>query len=218
MSRYAGHNVVIVARNFNPTIFSQLWLVKHGIFSEKEVEENFVLTPIAVNLNTSEFAFLAVPDRIQLSFPNDQVDFKSLINRTLVNIIIKLPHTPYQAIGFNFSWILHPKDAEDFEKISRQVFVSSGNPISKHFISKGSRFGAYMSTDVPMGRLRLEIKPTMGPSSAGSQECLHLAYNFTRDLKDEQKDLQIMDFFKQWDIAHSMALEITEEMGKGWSS
>lgn len=75
-----------------------------------------------------------------------------------------------------------------------------------------------MSTDVPMGRLRLEIKPTTGPSSSGSQECLHMAYNFTRDLKDEQKELQIMDFIEQWDTAHSMASEITEEMGKEWSS
>lgn len=218
MSRYAGHNVVIVAKNFNPTIFSQLWLVKHGVFSEKEVEGNFVFTPIAVNLNTSDLAFLAVPDRIQLSFPNDQVDFKSLLNRILVKIVKELPHTPYQAIGFNMSWVLQPKDAEEFEKISRQIFVSSGNPISKHFSRKGSRFGAYLSTDVSMGRLRLEIKPTTAPSSSGSQECLHLAYNFTRDLKDEQKDLQILDFIEQWNTAHSIASEITEEMGQGWSS
>jgi hypothetical protein len=45
-----------------------------------------------------------------------------------------------------------------------------------------------------------------------------MAYNFTRDLKDEQKDIQVLDFIEQWGAAHSIASEITEEMGKGWSS
>lgn len=218
MSRYAGHNVVIVARNFNPTIFSQLWLVRQAIFSEKEIEGNFVFTPIAVNLSTDEFSFLAVPDRIQLSFPNDTVDFKSLIDRILVNIVKKLPHTPYQAVGFNFSWVLFPTNADDFERLSKTILVSTDNPISKHFTNKGSRFGAYMSADVSIGRLRLEIKPTTGPSSSGNQECLHLAYNFTRDLKEDGRELQVLEFFDQWNSAHSMASKMTEEMEKGWSS
>lgn len=218
MSLYAGHNIVIVARNFNPTIFSQLWLVSQAIFSEKEVEGNYIFTPIAVNLNTPDFAFLAVPDRIQLSFPNDQVNFKALRDRIFVSIVKKLPHTPYQAIGFNFSWLLFPKDPEDFEEISRKIFVSSSNPISKYFTSKGSRFGAYISKDVPMGRLRLEIKPTLAASPSGQKEGLHLAFNFTLELKEGGKDLQILQFFDQWDAAHSMASEMTTEMGQGWSN
>ena len=217
---YAGHNIVVVARNFNPTIFSQLWLVNQAIFSEKELAENYIFTPIAVNLNTPDFAFLAVPDKIQLSFPSDKVDFKALSNRIFGGIIKKLPHTPYQAIGFNLSWILFPQNPDKFVEISRKIFVSPSNPIARHFTSTGSRFGTYLSKDVPMGRLRLDIKPVSAtpPPSGEQKEGLHLTFNFTLDLKEGGKDLQILRFFDQWDAAHAIASEMTTEMGLGWSN
>jgi hypothetical protein len=218
MSRAGSYNVVIVARNFNPTIFTQLWLVNQEIFSKHEVEQNYIFTPMAVNLTTEEVSFIAVPDRIQLGFINDKVDFHRLIDRILVKIVTRLPHTPFQAVGFNLAWLLSSNTPETFEKINREYFLSPHNPLLRYFSEKNCRFGGYLSKDVPIGRMRLDIKPLTVASPSGTSEALQLAFNFTRDLRDDDKLSQIINFLASWDTALSMSKEMMETSGKGWSN
>lgn len=211
-------SVVVVARNFNPTIFTQLWLVRHNIFTEKEVQENFIFTPMAVNLTTPDCAFLAIPDRIQLGFINDTVDQPKLIDRTLGQIVSLLPETPFTAVGFNLGWTLSPKIPDEFAKINRKYFLSSEDPLAKFFQESSCRFGSYFSKDVAMGRLRLDIKPVIVPATSGSSDALQLAFNFNLDLKEGDKPKQVLEFLASWNTALSISSEMVETIGAGWAN
>jgi len=207
------HNIVIVAGNFNPTIFTQLWLVKHEVFSPEDVQANFVFTPMAVNISTQEISFLAVPDRIQLGFLNEKVNFQKLIQKTLVRIVRELHHTPFQAVGFNFAWNLSLENPKEFGKLNRKLFLSPGNPLAKYFDEEPCRFGSYLSKNVDMGRLRLDIKPILASTKDSSYECLHFAFNYNLTLKEEDKSKQIIEFLGSWDKAFSMSTEMLKTIG-----
>jgi len=218
MRSQGAYNVVIVARNFNPTIFSQLWLVKHEIFSEKDVQEQFVFTPMVVSVTTPEVNFLGVPDRIQLGFANDKLDSQGVIERILGRIVKELPHTPFQAIGFNLAWTISPKNPKEFQKLNKTFCPPKNNPLTKYFVEPDCRHGSYLSKNVPMGQLRLEIKPVIVPDSPSSSEAIQLAFNFNRDLPEGSKPSQIHEFLASWDDAFSMSLGMVEAIDKEWNN
>lgn len=216
MSGQGIFNVVVVARNFNPTIFSQLWFLKNEIFSEGDLKDNFIYTPMAVSLTTSEVAFLAVPDRIQLGFVGDKPDYGKLIDHILGAIVQKLPHTPFQAVGFNLTWNLLAKNSDEFPKVNRQLFLSSENPLSKSSAEADCRFGFYLSKSLAMGRMRLDIKPMI--AAAVGSEGLQLSFNFNRDLQEESKIDVILEFLRSWDMALSLSSDMVKVVGRTWSN
>lgn len=214
-------NAVVVATNLNPSIFSQLWLIKHNIFQANDFENNdkCVFTPIAVNVITEECNFTAVPERVQLDFSANVSTHKSLLMRTLGTIVKELPHTPYTAVGFNFNWRLWPANHGEFAKINRTLFLAKDNPLAKIFSQDDCRFGSYLSKNVQLGRLRLEIKPIFlpTPKEPDRTEALQLTFNFNLDLRSENRPQEIIDFLGFWDSAHDTAVDIVTALGQGWS-
>ena len=74
-------------------------------------------------------------------------------------IASELPHTPFQAVGFNMGWVLFPLNQKELDSWERQSFLAERNPLAKFFKEKNSHFGCYLSKDFKMGRLKLDIKP-----------------------------------------------------------
>ena len=218
MSTPGPHNVVIIAQNSNPSIFTQLWLCENGIFSRAEVESNFVFTPMAVSLTTQDISFLSLPDRIQLGFMRPPAAYQELINRTMVRIVTLLPHIPFKAIGFNLLWNVVPRNQEKYAGILRRLFLSPDNPLGRYFREEDCRFGSYLSKNYEYGRLRIEVKPVFLPNAEGrSIEGLQLIFNFNRDLQEVDRPRQMLDFLASWDTSHSMALDMVNSIGSGWS-
>ena len=219
MSGQGIFNVVVVARNFNPTFFSQLWFLKIEVFPEGDLKDNFIYTPMAVSLTTPEVAFLAVPDRIQLGFAGDKPNYSKLIDRILGAIVQKLPHTPFQAVGFNMTWNLLAKNSDEFSRVNRQLFLSSENPLAKSSAEADCRFGFYLSKNLAMGRMRLDIKPMIAaPVGTVGTEGLQLNFNFNRDLQEESKIEVILEFLQSWDMALSLSSDMVKAVGRTWSS
>ena len=98
----SGANVVILAKNHNPSIVSKEWLVQKKIIEEPVV--SFVHTPAFSVVEADNFRLVVDPDRLQISVKN--FDPKNIENLPKItdNYVNQLPETPYTAIGFNYSY------------------------------------------------------------------------------------------------------------------
>jgi hypothetical protein len=151
-----------------------------------------------------------------LGFVGANPNYSKLIDRILGAIVQKLPHTPFQAVGFNMTWNLLAKNSDEFSKINRQLFLSSENPLAKSSAEADCRFGFYLSKNLAMGRMRLDIKPII--AAPVGNEGLQLNFNFSRDLQEESKIDVILEFFRSWDMALSLSSDMVNAVGETWSS
>lgn len=210
------YNVVVVAQNLNPSIFTQLWLVKQGIFSEDEFKQGSFFTPAAVNILTDSANLLVVPDRLQLTFLKQELQ-QEVAKKVIGTVVETLPHTPYTAIGFNFNWIIEPEDDKEFPATLRRLFLPDKNPLAGTFDSNDARFGIYMSKNTITMRLKLDIKPFIVTSPAiGKKEVLQLNFNFHKDVKGEDVKI-IIETLDKFTIAAEISKEIAGEVSKGWA-
>jgi hypothetical protein len=214
MVNLTNGNIVIVAQNLNPSIFTQLWLLKQGVFVEEEFKQESFFTPAAVNVFTDNSQLLIVPERLQLTFLNtDKQDV--LAKRIIGTIVEALPHTPYNALGFNFTWVSEPSEGTGFSEKLREMFLSPKNPLASYFNDDNARFGMYMSKDVDNMRLKLDMKPVTH-SQERSKEALQLIFNFHKDLKDDAVHT-IVSSLGQWYNTRKLSEEIVLEVSKKWT-
>jgi hypothetical protein len=209
-------NIVVVANNLNPSIFSQLWLVKNKIFNESDFLPNSFFTQNAVSVNTENIQLLVVPERVQFTF-NKTADNESLINNVLRKIINLLPQTPYTAVGFNFEIILEPRDFNEYPKIIRNIFVSDNNPLAKFFNTENSRFGMVMTKENNETQITLNIKPVVKTLGSEKKEALKFTFNFNKNLSPENAVETINLMLDDWVSSRDLCYEIIKEMGDKWT-
>jgi hypothetical protein len=151
-----SENVVITTNKFNPSILTQVWLVRNAILAEEDlVVGNF--SPMAVQVQARAFQLLALPEFIQFT-PCTVGANGDLILQKVGGIVRALPHTPYTGVGMNFVWTETP-DVE-LTTLTRRMFFFQDSPIFSLFDTENAHFGGYMSKDFLGIRLRLDIKPT----------------------------------------------------------
>ncbi len=95
-----GANIVILAKNHNPSIVSKEWLSQKGIIEDEVV--SFTHTPAFSVVETENFSFFADPDRLQLNAKVDIPNKVDLLPQMILSYVDALPETPYTSIGFNF--------------------------------------------------------------------------------------------------------------------
>ncbi len=197
-----SENVVIVAKNLNPSLFSQLWLVKQGIVGEEDFAPNCVFSPFITQIFTDDFQLFVAPEQMQFTLKEKSKDNSELAKEKVGIIIKSIPHTPFKAIGTNFHWKVIPDQSIDFVDFMNNLFVKKGVPIYDQFSENDARFGAYLSKDIFGSRLRLDIKPVrpVGKENLEKKdESLQLAFNYNLDLSDNSDMVDIMlKFLEQW--------------------
>src|SRR5207248_54900 len=100
----------IAARQLNPSVFNQLWLVRNELVGEGELEPGWVFTEPLVQVRTRQFVLLVVPEQLQFVPLIEGEAVEHLIMDKVGRIVTRLPHTPYTAIGFNFVWHMVPEE------------------------------------------------------------------------------------------------------------
>jgi hypothetical protein len=205
-------NLVIVARHFNPSVFSQLWLVRNGIMEEQDFVAGCVFSDQAVNVDSHQFALLVVPPQLQFApkvLPEQQ---GSLVQAKIGAIVRALPHTPYTAIGLNFFWHVQPEDG-DVAALTRALFYRDNQPMCRLFDTEDARFGAYFSKATFGCRLKLDIKPIMLQGKEERSEVVQFAFNFHLDLPPDGDEAvaAIERHLEIWDQARSESANITHQ-------
>lgn len=218
MPKLVNYTAVVAAANLNPTIFTQSWLTKFGIFNEKDFQNQGTLfTPLAVNATGEGFTLMVVPERIQIGFRSSDVATRSgqtILRRSIGKIVKELPHTPFLAVGFNFDWLLVPANPKEIAKIEREFFISESNPLAKEFSAQNAHFGCYLSRDFNWARLKLDIKPV---TLKEREPALQMTFNYHLDLQGEDKDKSVCSFLENWDEACELSEKLSNLLGKGWS-
>lgn len=212
-SQLVGANVVVAARQFNPTIFTQLWLVDHGIAAREDFVggDSFILTPPFVQFRTPAYLLLVMPEQLQfVPLPITEKAAEMVLEK--VGAIVRLlPQTPYVAVGLNFHWFLVP-GASDYDAFCRALFFRT-NPLFASFDTGDARFGGYLSRDVLGTRLKLDIKPVkIGGPMMPTPEILQLVFNYNVDLKGANTVEQIEETLSRWNEARNYASQIISEL------
>lgn len=207
-----GSNLVIAARHFNPSIFSQLWLVRNGILGEPEFQAGCVFTDQVANIESGQFGLLVVPPQLQFVPKVAAEDEGKLVVTKVGKIVRTLPHTPYIAVGLNFFWHVEPEDG-NVPALTRSLFFSPQHRICQLFGSDDARFGAYFSKDVLDCRLKLDVKPIRRQTGEESKEFVQFAFNFHLDLPQEGN--QTVEAIERqlgiWDEARNEATKIVKQ-------
>src|SRR5438094_3009969 len=99
-----GSSVVIVAQTFNTSVANQLWLVRNGVVPEGDFLPGCIFTDLLVQVRTRRFSLLFTPEQFQFVPALGEENSNSLMQETIARIVEMLPHTPYRALGLNFTW------------------------------------------------------------------------------------------------------------------
>ncbi|MHC4145101.1 MAG: hypothetical protein ACYSWW_10840 [Planctomycetota bacterium] len=214
-------SVVIIAKDFNLSIFKPLWLMKNNIFREEELKGDIVITPLAVQIPLKNFQFMVLPDRLQIAIPRQYPDAQSDINRVLGGIVTTLPHTPFTAVGLNFHYLVAPESEDAFTSWERALFAS---PFSNrlHVAEEGNtRFGSYLSFNVLGSRLKMDIKPiNAGDKIQGicnswhpGQDLTRVHFNFHTDVTNAATPAEsTLDSLGKWAEASTLSQELRDKI------
>lgn len=100
-------NIVVLARNYNPSIVSKEWLFDKNII--RGTVSNFVHSPLLSVVDTNKFSFVLDENRLQLSLKNITTGNMKMLPKIAKDFVACLPETPYVAVGFNYRYQL-PKE------------------------------------------------------------------------------------------------------------
>lgn len=197
--------VVLVANSFNLSIFSQIWLLQNNILLEDEFGQDSIYTPAMINISSDKFELMILSERIQLKIPNNG-DAADLVQRVIGGIVEKLPHTPYTALGLNFSHLLTVSDSQQIINATKNMFLCSNNPLSDDFSSADALFGGYLSKDMFDARFKLHINPVVVKNGKLS---LLMNTNLHKDASNAEKIKLVL---ASWGDVHTYAQSLAEKM------
>jgi hypothetical protein len=211
-----GSSVVIVAQNFNPSVAGQLWLVRNGVLGEGDFLPGCIFTDLLVQVRARRFSLLLTPEQIQFVPAAGDEDAVRLTQEAIGRVVRALPHTPYRALGLNFTWHLTPEGG-DVAALSRRLFFVPGRPLFRDFDAPDASFGAYLSRDLLGFRLKLDVKPVAGQSPEhAAEQRLQFLYNFHADLPDGgEAAARIEQHLRRWHEAAEVAWRSAHSVGEG---
>ncbi len=153
-------SAVLVANEFNLTIFKESWFEEHGILQKEEFGDKTVISPGLVRIPTPDFELVIVPNRFQMKFfPAGYESAQSNLSRVMGSIVRMLPHTPYVAMGLNFSYLIIPPAKGGFFEWNREVFGAQSAVSSVEKTDREPRFGAYFSVGAFGARIKVNALP-----------------------------------------------------------
>ena len=208
----AGSNVVVAAHQFNPSIFSQIWLVRNEVLREDDFREGCMFSDVAVNVQSREFNLMVVPPQLQFAPKVPAEEEAELVASRVGAIIRSLPHTPYSAVGLNFIWHVTADNGE-IRSLSRKLFFARESSVFREFDTGDARFGAYVSKDILGCRLKLDIKPITQHLEEQTKELLQFAFNFHLDVPEDEEDIvvsAIQEQLQRWERARQEASRIVD--------
>lgn len=210
---------VVVANEFNLSIFKAGWLEKQGVVSENEYLDGYLFSPGVIKIPTKRFALTVLPNRVQLEYsPQYAALVQSELIERLKGIVETLPHTPFTAVGFNFDFVILGPAVESFGDWNKRVFAPDFVKKRECATDPASRFGTYFSIDHLEMRLRVTIRPASfknGNPELGlpaGTEVMNAAFNFHRDLDDDSNVKIITRMAGNWDAFLEKAELILDQL------
>jgi hypothetical protein len=204
---FAG--IVLTAQTFNPSIFTETWLVQHGLLPADAFVGTRVFSPEVAQFQMQGLQVMVVPPMMQIIFGilGDE-EMSIAARRFAARTIELLPHTPFQALGLNFDYFVRKPDEGDFGQFNRALLGNGNNGLLSQFSEPNSRFGRYFSKDHGEARIRLDVKPVQaGPDK---KELLQFSFNFHHDVSalTGNRASKLGQLLEHWESARDYANEL----------
>jgi len=146
-----GVNVVILAKNHNPSIVSREWLRDKKII-EGDIT-NFAHTPAFSVVETEMISIVEDPERLQISLKKDFSENITKLQEIANRYVEQLPETPYTAIGINYLYSIYSeKDAV------KRIYSVNEEKFSKLF-PVSYQLGSFIKFKYEDFLVRLSLQP-----------------------------------------------------------
>ncbi len=186
-------NVVLLARQFNPAILTDIWLVNEGIVTEEEFNQRTerLVTPVFSKIETAAFDLLAIDERLQLTLR--AADLPAAIVRDKVGRIAEvLHHTPYTAVGFNFIYKMSREGG--IRQFLREQFMVAGSAFARRVDGPDAYYGCTMLKPAHGGFQKVTIMPRPEEENA----VVDINYHLTLAGTPQEIGVQIAGRIDQW--------------------
>jgi hypothetical protein len=208
---FAG--IVLTAQSFNPSIFTETWLVGNKLLAAENFVGPRVFSPELSQFQTAEMQVLVVPPTMQLTFGLQGEKTNPNLPCQLAGRVVELlPHTPYQALGLNFEYFVAPPNGKDFESYDRALLGTGNYRLLQEFADSDARFGRYFSKQHGKARLHLDIKPVKaGPAN---KDLLQFSFNFHHDvsaISSLERAKEIQQLLGNWDSLRSYGARLASD-------
>ena len=104
-----GANVVVLARNYNPSIVSKEWLYEKSIV--KEAVTSFIHTPPLSVVEAEQISFILDENRFQISLKGATTENIGVLPKIAIDFVSYLPETPFVAVGFNYKYHMQKENS-----------------------------------------------------------------------------------------------------------
>jgi hypothetical protein len=170
-------SIVILARNYNPSIVSKEWLLSKGIITESLV--NFVHVP-AFSMVEGELVQLVLDEnRLQLILKQPNRDNLHVLTECASRFVASLPETPYIAVGLNFRLTVPSS------RLNLGVLLAPRSRTLRKLFGHDYEVGGRIEFKYNSFRVRVDI-PVEGPPG----EFALIAFNFHADVKGSSEALE----------------------------
>ena len=193
----SGTNIVILARNYNPSIVSKEWLYEKNIV--RETVTNFVHTPPLSVVETGQISFVLDENRLQISLKSITTENIETLPKIAAGFVSSLPETPFVAVGFNYSYNI-PKESSRL----RTLFALDDTKL-KELFSENCQAGLIVSFPFREFFVRMSAPPAKDKATR-----ITIDFNFHSDSRGA-------DEVKKRLKLHSKTIEKTEEILGGLS-
>lgn len=188
-----GANIVLLAKNHNPSIVSRDWLSQRGILTDSI--KSFTHTPALSVVETERFSFFVDPDRLQLGIKKNFIKEANSLCEKILSYVRYLPETPYEAVGFNFGYELEHKTS-----ILQKIYCP-GDKLESLF-SENFQLGGIIKYEFSGFTVKLIIQPDIN-------EKIKADFNFHYGLNDNS---DIENIIKMHGEAMAESRRVLEEL------
>ena len=167
-------NIVILARNYNPSIISKEWLYEKGIVTE--TVRNFVHTPVMSVIETDLISLVIEQERLQIALKSISYENIDALPRIAAEFVSSLPETPYVGLGFNYHYRVLKADSQ------LETLFSPNDSKLKELFSEDYETGQQVFFQFKGFTVRMSAAPTRGEDAK-----LSLGFNFHSDTPGARK-------------------------------
>jgi len=162
-------SIIVLARNYNPSIVSCDWLVAKRILSGPFI--NFIHTP-ALSLVEEEWLSLIVDNnRLQMELRQPSAENTIRLREAALLFVQSLPETPYVAVGLNFRFRVHGSS------LDLSTIVQPKKTKLHKLFGAGFEIGARVVFDQDGFRVT-----TLIPSETTANDFRHVSFNYHADV------------------------------------
>ena len=184
--QYKKINIIIIARNYNPSIASKDWVLDKGLLTEPI--DNFTHTPLISFVENKSHSLIVDSDRLQISAkilsPENMEELPKIANK----FIVALPETPYKTMGFNY--IYQVKEENDS---LRKLFSPNERSLKQIFSSGYQLGGTIVFKFKDIFRARVNIAPT----GTDKEKSRIIDFNFHTEIQDREEILQGLNLYSE---------------------